>query len=89
MSRYALYKKIILETKECPDGNSIQACASCVADRLARLDANKCWYCHQARATRALKLFMSTHDLVHLVCENCAEAMHEERVTFIRLADQI
>jgi ribosomal protein S27AE len=89
MSRYALYKKIILEAKPCPDGDSTRACASCLADHLARIESNKCWYCHQARATRALKLFLSTHDLVHLVCENCAEAMHEERVTFIRLEGQI
>jgi hypothetical protein len=89
MSRYALYKKVILETQKCPDGCSIEACASCVADRIARLDANKCWYCHQNRITRALKLFLNTHDLVHLVCEKCAEALHEERCTFIRLEGQI
>ena len=87
--KYAQVKQVINDAKPCPDGHSIVSCASCVADAIARIDANKCWYCRDARITRALKLYFDTHHLVHLVCEKCAQAMDGERCTFIMLEGQV
>lgn len=89
MMKYAQIKQVIEETKACPDGGAITACVSCIADAVARISANKCWYCHNARITRAVKLFFDTHDLVHLVCENCAQALDGDRCTFIALEGQV
>ena len=95
--KYAQIKQIINETKPCPDGLSIPSCASCVADLLAQVEANKCWYCKDARITRKVKLYFGNvsitreggHDLVHLLCLNCAIALNGERCTFIMLDEQI
>ena len=88
--KYQQAKMILINSKPCPDGKSIPACASCAADLIARIDANKCMYCQNARITRAVELFYENGgDLMHLLCEHCAEALHQERVTFIRLEDQI
>jgi hypothetical protein len=86
---YSQLKNLILNTKACPDGFTIPACASCLADVIARVDANKCWYCKNARITRSLKLYFATYDFVHLVCENCANALDGEKATFIASKDQI
>ena len=90
MSRYQTYKKVILEARPCADGVSVKTCPSCLADRIARLDANLCWYCRNARITQSLTLkFPQGGTLVHLVCFQCAEAMNGELVAFEKGQDRI
>lgn len=91
MSRYQVYKNTILDAKKCADGLSIAACPSCLADRLASIEANLCWYCRDARITRALTLCINVNDknLMHLVCERCAEALDGQSVTFEKSEDQV
>lgn len=89
MANYQQIKTAILETPKCPDGLSIDACASCVADRIAQLQANRCWYCRNNRIVRGLTLRFNTHTLMHLVCHNCAEALNGETITFEMTVDQI
>ena len=87
--KYVELKEIIESTKPCPDGGAIQACVSCVADAVAKISANKCWYCHNRRITRGIKLFFDTYDLVHLVCDPCAQALNGDKCTFIMLEDYV
>lgn len=82
MSRYDLYKEAILQMQPCPDGYGTLPCPSCIAKKLAELEANKCWYCKNERITRELVLQFVTHSLVHLVCKRCADALHLEVCTF-------
>lgn len=88
-AKYAEIKQAILQTPKCPDGHSIDGCASCVADRLARLQANRCFYCRDARITRALKLRFDTFILLHLVCDKCADSLDGEVAKFEKSEDQI
>ena len=82
MSRYLMYKGIIADMRPCPDGHLLNVCPSCIAHKLAQLEANKCWYCKEERITRELTLQFLTHNLVHLVCQRCADALHLELCTF-------
>jgi len=85
-------KEIIERAEPCPHGNSLRRCGSCistVSHSIASFLSQKCWYCQNGRITRAVTLDFKTHDLVHLVCENCARALDGDSCTFKMLEDQV
>lgn len=82
MSRYDTFKQVMLEAKPCPDGVYMRTCASCLARDLSSVESMRCWYCKRHRITRELTLNFDTHTLVHLVCDQCANALDKEKCTF-------
>jgi hypothetical protein len=79
----------ITSSKKCPDGLSIQACASCLADRLFAYFASRCYYCHRNRYTREIELDFKTHKLIQLVCDPCGNALDGETPKITLKADLV
>lgn len=74
--------EIIQTSKKCPDGLSIVSCAWCLADRLFNYFSSRCYYCHRNKYTREIQINFETHNIIHLVCHLCGNALDGETANY-------